>query len=284
MRASLAALIFLAAPAPADRLDLIGAIDWEAPVAQGMSGLEVGADGTDFVAVSDKGWRVSGSFAREDGRIVGIEIDRYDPILDHKGLPAAARRAGDWSDAEGLAVAPDGTEWISFERWAHVWRYDEPGGRARLIRDHPDFYGWRDNRQLEALAIAPDGTLWTFPENPEAGEFPAYRLERGEWMRDGALPASDFFQLVGADFAPDGRLWILERKLSLGIWWQNRIRRVDMETREAETMWTGRRGEFLNLEGIAVWEDAEGLRITVVSDNNTSPREVTQFVEFRLTE
>jgi hypothetical protein len=49
-----------------------------------------------------------------------------------------------------------------------------------------------------------------------------------------------------------------------------------------EILWTGGRGEYYNLEGIAVWRDAEGLRITLVSDNNADRDEPTQFVEYRV--
>ena len=38
-----------------------------------------------------------------------------------------------------------------------------------------------------------------------------------------------FANIVGADFADDGTLYLLERKLVVGIWWQSRIRRVRLE-------------------------------------------------------
>ena len=76
----------------------------------------------------------------------------------------------------------------------------------------------------------------------------------------------------------------MERKLVVGLWWQNRIRRVRLDGSEDTVLWTGERGEFGNLEGISVWQDERGLRLTLVSDNNGSKDEPTQFVEFRLTE
>ena len=38
------------------------------------------------------------------------------------------------------------------------------------------------------------------------------------------------------------------------------------------------------LEGIALWRDAPGLRLVLVSDNNGDADDLTQFVEFRLTD
>ena len=53
---------------------------------------------------------------------------------------------------------------------------------------------------------------------------------------------------------------------------------------EDTILWTGERGEYDNLEGISVWQDEKGLRLTLVSDNNGSSDVPTEFVEFRLTE
>lgn len=269
--------------APADTLVPIGTFEWPSEAVVGLSGLEVSEDGLKFFAVSDRGWYLSGEFERNGDQITGVELQKYLPILDFDGLPVAARRVGDLSDAEGLAIASNGTLWISFERWAHVSRYSAPELPGQWIEDHPSFSDYRDNRQLEALAIHPDGTLFTFPERPLREGFPIYRLDAETWTIDGHIPEKNRFSLVGADFDEVGRLYLLERKLVLGLWWQNRVRRLSVSApSSAEVLWTGGLGEFNNLEGIAVWQDDAGPRITMVSDNNGDQREVTQFVEFRL--
>ena len=89
---------------------------------------------------------------------------------------------------------------------------------------------------------------------------------------------------MGADFDTNGDLYLLERKLVVGLWWQNRIRRVRLDGTEDTVLWAGERGEFGNLEGIALWRDATGLRLVLVSDNNGDADDLTQFVEFRLTD
>ncbi|MGR3511434.1 MAG: esterase-like activity of phytase family protein [Paracoccaceae bacterium] len=268
-----------------ETLELIGAFQLETETVIGVSGLEVTPDGMGFVAVADRGWWLEGLFQREGDAITAVDIERVEPIIGQDGFPVSARRVGDWSDAEGLALAPDGTAWVSFERWAHVWRFDRVYGRAQWIKDHPTFYDHADNWQLEAAAIDPNGTIYVFSEKPLPEGFPIYRLGEDDlWVIDGYLPEQDVFAIVGADFAPDGALYLLERKLVVGIWWQNRIRRVRLDGSEDVILWTGERGAFGNLEGLSVWEDERGLRLTLVSDNNGKEKAPTEFVEFRLTE
>ena len=269
----------------AEALEPVGIFEIETESIKGVSGLEVSDDGSSYIAVSDRGWWITGRFERRGGNIMRATLDRIEPIIGQDGFPVAARRVGDWSDAEGLAIAPDGTAWVSFERWAHVWRFDQVFGTAEWIKDHPTFYDHADNWQLEAAAIAPDGTVYVFSEKPLIDGFPVYRLnEENRWVIDGYLPEQDVFAIVGADFDADGVLYLLERKLVVGLWWQNRIRRVRLDGTEDVILWTGERGEYENLEGISVWEGADGLRLTLVSDNNDDYNTPTQFVEFRLTE
>ena len=281
---ALALLAFSACSSePEDRLVHLGTFEWDTPSFTGLSGLEITDDGDGFLAVSDRGWFLSGRFQREEDRISGVLLDRLLPILGQDNLPVSARRLGDWSDAEGLALAPDGTYWISFERWARVARYTAPDQPAQWIRDHPSFYKQRHNRQLEALALHPDGTLFTLPEQPFKKGFPLYRLDGETWSIAGHLPKRNGFAIVGADFDATGQLYLLERKLFLGLWWQNRIRRIDpQDLSRDEILWTGRLGEYNNLEGISIWYDESGLRMTLVSDNNGNKKELTQFVEYRL--
>ena len=285
IRALLAALALVAGGqgASGDTLTHIGSFDWPTETVSGVSGLEVSEDGNSFVAISDRGWFLTGTLSRIEGQISGVTLTSLRPILGSDALPVAARRVGDWSDAEGLAIAADGTVWIAFERWAHVARYDALDGAAHWIRDHPSFREFDDNSQLEAAAVHPDGTVYVFSEDPLDKGFPIYRLDGKQWVIDGYMPVRNGFSVVGADFDDTGRLFVLERKLSFGLWWQNRIRLWQPGDPSADRiLWTGERGAFRNLEGISVWRDGSGLRITMVSDDNGNRDEPTQFVEFLL--
>ena len=267
----------------ADSLTHISTFEWPNDTIVGLSGLEISEDGETFVAVGDQGWFINGRLVRTGGQVSGLEDLQYHPILGLNGLPVAARRLPDHSDSEGLAIAPDGQIWVSFERWARVSSFTDFDSTARWTQDHPSFSDYRENRQLEALALQPDGTLYTFPEKPLRDGFPIYQLKDGFWEISDYIEQQNGFSIVGADFDANGDLYLLERKLVLGLWWQNRVRRMRVSAPdEIEILWTGSRGAFFNLEGIAVWRDEVGLRLTVVSDNNADVSEPTQFVEFRL--
>lgn len=281
----LAAFILLlwSTAAQADRLKHISTFEWPSDSFIGLSGLELSTDGESFQTISDRGWYLSGRLIRKDGVITDVDIVEHLPILGADGLPVAARRIGDWSDAEGLAIAPDGTTWISFERWARVARYDSMRQAAGFIKDHPKFYDYADNRQLEALALHPNGALYTFPEEPDSKGFDAFKLDSNRWEMGEHIASHGGFLIVGADFAPDGMLYLLERKHYFGMWWQSRVRRLRVEApQDDEILWTSGRGDYNNLEGIAFWQDEFGPRLSLVSDNNGKRGEATQIIEFRV--
>ncbi|MXQ08328.1 esterase-like activity of phytase family protein [Alphaproteobacteria bacterium GH1-50] len=268
----------------ADTAEPVARYLWDTEIIEGVSGLELDETGTVFTAIGDRGFWMTGRLVRTGGGIVEVAVDTLAPILGPEGFPVAARRVGDWSDSEGLAIAPDGTVWVSFERWAHVWRYDQGlGGPASHIKDHPTFYDHAENWQLEATAISPEGDVYTFSEKPLPNGFPIYRLSSGGWVIDGTLPENDLFSIVGADFDENGDLYLLERKLVMGFWWQSRLRRVRLDGSEDRVLWTSQRGDFGNLEGLALWRDGDTLMMTAVSDNNGDLNTPTEWVDFRLT-
>lgn len=285
LRAALAVLALApVARAQGPELEPAGSFTWTTEAIAELSAIEVEADGRGFTAVGDRGWLLRGRFDRDaQGAISGVTVQEIAPILGNDGLPVAARRVGDWADAEGLAMAPGGDCWIAFERWAHVARYDGCRGAGQWIKDAPGFATLPDNGQLEALALSPEGVLYTIAETPQEGGFAVWRLEGDRWAAAGRIPEEGGFAITGADFGDDGLLYIVERKLVMGLWWQARIRRLQVTDPDtAEVLWTGERGEYGNLEGISVWHDGTGQRLTLVTDDNGSRDEPTVFVEFRL--
>ncbi|GKY88828.1 hypothetical protein STA1M1_26970 [Sinisalibacter aestuarii] len=254
----------------------------------GWSGLELSPDGKTFVTISDKGSILTGRIDRDaQGRIVSVAAGTIRAMRHTDGgtLPRY------YNDSEGLALAPDGRVFVSFEAMHRVVEYANASvERATTLPAHPNFEKLRNNSSLEALAIGPDGALYTVPERSGGATrpFPVYRFADGDWTIFARIPRRDDFLPVGADIGPDGRFYLLER-LFYGIFgFASRVRRFDITadgfTNETELLRT-KAGTHDNLEGLAVWRDEAGaMRLTMISDNNFKFFQTTEFVEYLVTE
>ncbi|MGH1330287.1 MAG: esterase-like activity of phytase family protein [Paracoccaceae bacterium] len=255
------------------------------PAFGGFSGIELGEDGLSFTAVSDRGTIATGNFTRKDSKIIGMTDFEISKLHGLNG-PEMPRY---FDDSEGLALASDGTIYISFESEHRVWSYATPHSDAVALPRHPDFKDMQNNSSLEALAIDRNGTLYTMPER--SGEitrpFPVYRFKNGRWDQPFAVPRSGDYLLVGADIGPDGRLYILERSLIL-LGFTSRVRSFEMGKKsltDERLLIQSPLGLHDNLEGISVWRDGEGnIRLTMVSDNNFRAFQRNEIVEYALTE
>ena len=253
----------------------------------GFSGIEITRDGQHFHAVSDRGTIRWGTIERdEQGRITRMGAEGWTRLRDATGKPLPKGRP---ADAEGIAIAPDGTIWISFEGVARVVRYDTPESPARPLPRPDAFARMQVNSSLEALAIDDQGTIYTLPERSGAlrRPFPVWRWRDGEWDQPFAIPRSGNWLAVGADFGPDGRFYLLERDFMGLLGFLSRVRRFDLTENGAENetiLLQTRPLQYDNLEGISVWDDGQGIRITMISDDNFHFLQRTQIVEYRVAE
>lgn len=266
--------------------EYLGSYTWSLPVAGfgGFSGLEVSADGNTFISITDNGGIIEGRFDRSGGMISGVRAGRLHALKNTEGGHLRKSR----TDSEGLAVRHDGRIFVSFEAIHRVWTYANPTSRAAWLPRDPAFKALQNNSSLEALAIDENGALYTLPER--SGQmprpFPVYRFYGGKWTQPFSIPRRGAFLVVGADFGPDGRFYLLERHFSGIFGFQTRVRsfliagnRIGDERAVLETS----TGTHDNLEGIAVWRDATGvIRLTMISDDNFRVFQVTEFVEYRL--
>jgi hypothetical protein len=271
----------------AETAEYLGSYTWTSD-ARGFgsfSGLELNDAGTGFVTVSDKGWIAEGSLDRADGgAVTGVRLGRLEPLRNTEGGPLGRFEI----DAEGLAMDGDGRLFVSFEAIHRVWTYRDTRSEAAWLPRHPDFKDLQNNSSLEALAIGPDGTLYTLPER--SGEldrpFPVYRYRNGAWDIPFGIPRQGPFLMVGADFGPDGRLYLLERHLTGIFGFQTRIRSFAVTGDSAgdeRLLLETAPGAHDNLEGIAVWADGQGaIRLTLISDDNYRSFQRTEFVDYRL--
>lgn len=249
----------------------------------GFSGIEVSPDGTTLVAISDRGTLFRGEIARTGDSIDAVTFDAGTPLRSTTGQPLS----GNYADSEGLAIGADGRVHVSFENQHRILSYAPEIGAATHQPIAPAFRGLQLNSGLEAMAIDDAGRLYVLPERSGhvRRPFPVWRLEDGAWSEVFAIPRQPPHLPVGADFGPDGRLYLLERHFS-GFGFSSRVRafeiagdRITGETTLLET----RTGQFGNLEGLATWRDAEGaIRLTLIADDNFIPFQTSQIVEYVL--
>ncbi|MGR3501964.1 esterase-like activity of phytase family protein [Pseudaestuariivita sp.] len=259
----------------------LGSYSWDLDVYWfgGFSGLEVFDGGRRFVAITDRGIVTQGSFAREGGEIIGVTVS--DAVLLFPAEPF--RDAEVPRDSEGLARAPDGRLWVSFEGAHRVGRLED-GVETRALPGWEQFGDLSFNGGFEGLARVRGGFV-AIPERSGSPirPFPVWRFLEGSWTRIGTIPRREGFLPVGLDYLPDVGLFLLERAAP-GFGFRSRVRLLSVEGDRVEvlgTVLTTRTRAHDNLEGLSVWRDAAGrIRLTMVSDDNFMPFQKTEFVEY----
>ncbi|MCX7888531.1 MAG: esterase-like activity of phytase family protein [Rhodobacteraceae bacterium] len=254
----------------------------------GFSGLDTDAKGEAFMAVSDLGYLVRGRFLRDGaGRVTGVDF-RYEDIVTFRGPDEAD--AEDQTDAEGLTFLPGGGFAVSFERTNRFERFDRPAPRGTDFTANADVSGVTWNKGFEAIAAAADGAIYAIPEQPVShrGPFPVQVFRDGAWSTPFSLPGHGWFRPVGADFGPDGRLYVLERDFWGLVGFMSRVRRLTLAGDAIvadEVLLETKAGMHQNLEGIAVWADeGGGIRLTMISDDNMSRFQWTEVVDYAVIE
>lgn len=219
----------------------------------------------------------------EHGAITALELPQAGVALrDAAGQPLEDPE----DDSEGLALLADGSLVISFELDARVTHYGIDGSLLDTFPVAKEFAALAENWGLEAAAVAPDGSIYTMPEGDGQGisSFPVFRYRGGAWDQPFVLPEDHTWRPVGADFGPDGRLYILERDYWGLVGFQSRLRRIALDGDKVagdEVLFSTRAGRFDNLEGLSIWQDKAGAtHATMVSDDNFLFTQKTQFVDY----
>lgn len=258
--------------------------DW---VPGGLSGLLVSPSGERMLAVSDRGFLISAGLMRDgQGRITGLSgVERFElaqpPRANWRGPPEL------YTDAEGLAQLPDGRIAVSWEGLHRVTLH-HPDGRFSQWIDVPEaFANLLLNQSLEGVALSPEGEILAMAEGwPPSGDarVPLFAHDGETWRIRAWLTRTERFRPVGLDTDQAGRLYVLERRLSLRGGFQTRIRRfalgADSLSEEVELL---RVSGYGNLEGLSLRSSAEGgLIASMVADNNLLPLLPRGIVEFYL--
>ena len=275
-----------AGASPAQQLEYVDSFTWRNSAEEfgGFSSLELSNDGWTFVATTDRGMFAEGRLNRTGGRITGTEGVIMRPLLGRTGRALVAEHV----DSEGLAVV-GGAIFVSFENVARILRYDTTSSAAKQVPVPRAFRAYDNNGSLEALAVDAQGVIYTMPERSGLVNrpFPVWRMKDGRWDNTLSLSRNDGFLPVGADFGPDGRLYILERYFNGVIGFATRVRSFEVGARalrDERVLLVTKTGRHDNLEGISVWQGPDGIRVTMISDDNFISVQRTEFVEYRLVE
>lgn len=173
----------------------------------GFSGLVVSSEGSELLAVSDKGYWFS---ARLDydaaGHLAGLDGGRIARLRDLDGEVLEKKK---WRDAESLTALEDGATLVSFERNHRIWLYRsaaDPLYTAPSAWPQPP--GLEDvpkNSGLEALvALHDNGLLALLQDHVDSSKGQAYLWHQNQWSpltyqrRDG-LEVRDAARLPGGD-------------------------------------------------------------------------------------
>ncbi len=256
-----------------------GGLTLTSPVASfgGISGLVLGKNCEDMLAVSDRGNWLTARLIYEGARLTGVTNAVMTPMRDSRGRPLNSKRRG---DAEAVTPLRDGRIAVGFESQVRFGAYDlaKSGLDARfsLLPSPPAIEAGPDNGEIEALGQLPSGELIAIAEQ--------FRDVDGNilgWAWTGE--AARFFAIVpyGAykvtDLAVDGdSVLTLERRFSTGTLPGMVIRRFPFSgiaqdgPVEPEVLLeaTAPLHVIDNMEAMALCTRQGETRVTLMSDDN----------------
>lgn len=264
----------------------------------GLSGLDISADGTRMLAVSDRGRWIGARLIHDaEGVLVGIGEAEIVPLGGRDGEPLS----GDLADAEDIAPLAGGGYAVSFERYHRIVIYPgdpfAPGNnRGAPLRPSAARIEAPGNKGVEALAEIAPGRLLAVTEGSFAGD---RRLQGWLFSTAGIPPAGpdrlsyairDEMRPTAFAKIPGGDLLALERAYSMIGGFRVRLARlasaavVPGATLEpVEIALFGGSLTMDNFEGLAVRRDDRGrLLVYMISDDNFNLFQRTLLMQFHL--
>ncbi|MFP5077330.1 esterase-like activity of phytase family protein [Rhizobium sp. YIM 134829] len=281
------------------KAEFLGGIDMSSsnPLFGAFSSIRFRPDGSHFLGVLDTGHWIEGRVTRDDaGKLSGVADVRITSMRDSSGRTEDVKYR---MDSEGLALR-DGQALVSFERFARVDVYPDPGfATARPLRSLPILIApgrLRSNRGLETVAVSPESSplkgapvivaelsfdqqdhlLAAILEGPRRGPF--------------SVVQHDPFAVTDGAFLPNGDLLLLERRFSFAAGLGMQVRRIDGDSIkpgavvDGEIILSADLGyQIDNMEGLdVVMQPNEDTRLVIVSDDNHSILQRNLMLEFRL--
>lgn len=258
----------------------------------GYSGLHVSADGRRLLAVSDRGsWLQMSLRYGKAGHLAGAADARIGPLREVNGVELRGKQG----DAESLAVLPDGSVLVAFERQHRLRLYPASSNPLseipRAYATPPGVDSGPANGGIKTLVHVGRGYLVAISERQRAG--PRALLGwvgvDGGWQRFSYV-RSRGFSPAGATLLANGDVLVLERRFLLGRGNAIRLVRVSRRRIAPGRTITGREIARLqapmtvdNFEGISARPGGAGeTLIYLLSDNNFNPLQRTLLLMFSL--
>lgn len=248
----------------------------------GLSAIEITRNGSEAIVLSDRGALFVVRLARSNGQVTVVDVAGQSTLTDGTGQPMPQAR----SDAEGLAILPDGRIAISFENRGDIGVHAPNGREAALFSPVPSAENLPVNGGFEGLAADALGRLYTLPEDmPGTGPIPLFRHAAGTWTQFATIPRDGRWRPVGLDVDDQGRLYVLERRFSF-LSFGTRLTRYALQTNglgPGQLVLQTPMGQHGNLEGVSIWRNGQGqLVASMVSDDNFQSILETTLVEYVL--
>ncbi len=262
----------------------------------GWSAMEISADGTRLLALSDSAdWMTADLTLDEDGSLTGLSGMEIAPLLDADGNPFN----GEDADAEGLAPLGGGRFAVSFERRHRIEAYDIGpdwsgigDARGEALPAPPGADRLRNNAGMEALAVSGD-VLWAGVEHPLVEGQP-HTLWRFDLSMPDALPQARSLALSPGfgltALAPDdaGGLFVVERFWARNVGNHIRVGQfsagdLNESAQPAEPVLLAEISPQMtvdNIEAIAVAEINGEMRLFLMSDDNFNAAQRTLLLSF----
>src|SRR5262249_15062338 len=97
----------------------------------------------------------------KDGNLIGLSDATIGALRGLNGKPLVDK---EWADCEGMALLPDGSWLLSFERHHRIWHYPSLDGTPTLIDQPPDVAKQPHNGGIETLTALADGRVVAISE------------------------------------------------------------------------------------------------------------------------
>lgn len=243
----------------------------------GLSDLELLPDGR-FISVSDEGDLVKGRLVLDaQKRLTGLADVTLAPIMGPTGQPLSGGKAD--SDAESLALWPNGDLMVGFERNHRIWLYPANGGPPRRVPSPTAPFP--ENDGMEALALAPAAGADAYLTGREdTRETWICRLSRGctpNFTIGGGGPVS----LVAARALPGGRWAFVLRDFVPAVGNTIWLLITDDRGQRLDHLEIKRPATVDNIEGLATQPRPDGsVRFYLLSDDNFSNSQRTLLLAF----